>query len=424
MPPLRRLLLTGFEPFGEVTVNPSWEAVRPLDGELWGDVLVRAVRLPVSYARGPARLREEIENFRPGAVAMFGVAQKRSAISLERFAANRCDAATADNDGTTRAGKIDESGPERRESTLPIARIEQALRRAGAPVADSEDAGGFLCNRVFWEALSTFRGPAGFVHVPPFEAVPRELLERAVRAAARAVAFEEVILAAGQIAPVPGDVPKNLASIERVARRARADGARLALFPELAATGLAFGSAAEARKVAEPADGPSFKRVAALAKELDLWIAYGFVESHRRALFNSASLVSPAGDRFLYRKRRLYGHDYNWASEGDGGGPFDTALGRIGIAICHDVVYSDIAAESAGVDLTLMPTNWIGEEGPAASLRGFRGPVFAADRTGEEDGIAFQGRGGMYNVADPPPPGREIALATWHRPAIARSSEL
>ena len=418
LPPLRRLLLTGFEPFGDVAVNPSWECVRLLDGELRGGVLVRAARLPVSYDRAPARLREEIGTFRPGAVVMFGVAQKRRAISLERFAANRCDAALADNDGATRTGKIDESGPDRRESTLPLARIEKALRRQGAPVEFSNDAGGYLCNRVFWEALSCFRGPAGFVHVPLFEAVPRDLLERAVRAAAQAVAFEEITLAAGQTAPVPGDVAKNLADIESVARLARAEGARLVLFPELATTGLAFGSAAEARKVAEPEDGASFRRVAALAKELDLWIAYGFVESRRRALFNSASLVSPAGDRFLYRKRRLFGHDFNWASEGDGGGPFDTALGRIGIAICHDVVYSDIAGDSEGVDLTLMPTNWIGEEGPAASLRGFRGPVFAADRRGEEDGIPFLGRGGLYNVGEAPAPGGEIVFGTWSKLAI------
>ena len=51
-----------FEPFGEVRVNPSWECVKGLDGEVWGGrVLVRAVRLPVSYERGPARLREELK---------------------------------------------------------------------------------------------------------------------------------------------------------------------------------------------------------------------------------------------------------------------------------------------------------------------------------------------------------------------------
>lgn len=410
--PMPRLLLTAFEPFGGLEVNPSWEAIRPLDGEVWGRTIVRAVRLPVSWTRGPAALLDAIETFRPDAVVMFGVATERRAISLERFAANRCATKRADNDGATREGPI-EPGPERRESTLPLEGIRAALD--GFPVELSDDAGGYLCNRVFWEARARFAGPAGFVHVPPLEVLPLERVRAAARAVADAVAFEPVALAAVTTAPVYGDVARNVAEIERLARRAREAGARLALFPELATTGIAIPSHAAAARLAEPAEGPTGARLAALARETGVWIGYGFAESRGRALFNSAALLGPTGERFLYRKRRLYGHDFNWAAEGDGGGPFDTALGRVQVVICHDCVYSDIAAESEGCDLVLMPTNWIGEEGPERHLAGFRAPVLAADRSGEEDGIGFGGRSGLYEAGERRGAG---GIAIWKRPAV------
>ncbi|MCE9584824.1 MAG: hypothetical protein K8T20_20225 [Planctomycetes bacterium] len=415
-PPLRRLLLTGFEPFGDVAVNPSWECVRPLDGEVWGGrVLVRAVRLPVSYARAPARLREEIATFRPDAVVSFGVARTRTAVSLERFAANRCEA-LADNDGASVPGPIDPAGPPRHESTLPLDRIRKSLEKAGVPVESSDDAGGYLCNRIFWEARSTFAGPAGFVHVPPFDAIGEDVLRRGVRAAAEAVAFEEVPLAVAQLAPKPGDVAANLAAIRRACETARAGGARLVLFPELATCGLAITSPA---KVAIKVAGPELAEVRRWVDGTGVAVAVGFAESAGRAFFNSAALIFPGRDPLIYRKRRLYGHDFQWASEGQGGGPWETPLGRIGIAICHDVVYSDIAGESRGCDLVLMPTNWIGDSGPGDYLAAFAAPVLAADRSGEEDGIGFLARGGLYADGElREAAGEGVTVAKWRRPAI------
>jgi pyroglutamyl-peptidase len=414
---LRRLLLTGFEPFGEVAVNPSWECVKDLDGEiLGGRVLVRAARLPVSYERGPARLREEIESFRPGAVVMFGVAQKRTAVSLERVAANRCDAAVKDNDGTARSGPIDPAGPVARESTLPLVRVKRAFELAGVPVEWSDDAGGYLCNRVFWEARARFKGPAGFIHVPPFEAVGEAALKRGVRAAAEAAVFEETPVAVVQFAPKPGDVAANVARLAKLFDEAAAAGAKLVVFPELATSGIAIPTRADAARVAiQPHDA----WVAALREHVERTgaaVAFGAVEAGRGALFNSAFLLFPGRDPLVYRKQRLFGHDFNWAQPGDGGGPWDTPLGRIGVAICHDVVYSDIAAASRGCDLVLMPTNWIGDSGPEDYLAAFAAPVLAADRTGDEDGIRFEGRGGLFDGGERTGGGREgIEVISWKR---------
>jgi predicted amidohydrolase len=145
-------------------------------------------------------------------------------------------------------------------------------------------------------------------------------------------------------------------------------------------------------------------------------LALGAIEAGRGALFNSAFLFFPGREPLVYRKQRLFGHDFSWAQPGDGGGPWDTPLGRVGVAICHDVVYSDIAAASRGCDLVLMPTNWIGDTGPADYLAAFAAPVLAADRTGSEDGIEFAGRGGLFQDGSAPVDAREgVTLVGWKR---------
>ncbi|KAF0246366.1 MAG: hypothetical protein FD180_724 [Planctomycetota bacterium] len=420
MPPLRRLLLTGFEPFGDVRVNPSWECVKGLDGEiLRGRVLVRAARLPVSYERGPARLREEIEAFRPDAVVMLGVAHKRAAISLERLASNRCDAAVKDNEGAARSGPIDPAGPQMRESSLPLERLRRALECAGVPVEWSDDAGGFLCNRVFWEARAVYKGPAGFIHLPPFEAVGEDALRRGVRAAAEAVAFEDVALAIAQFAPRPGDLAANIALIATLLDDASSRGARLVLLPELASSGIEIGSGEEAAPLALQPHDPRLAVLRERVERTGVALALGLVEAGRGAFFNSAFLFFPGREPLVYRKQRLFGHDFAWAQPGGGGGPWETPLGRVGVAICHDVVYSDIAAASRGCDLVLMPTNWIGDGGPEEYLAAFEAPVLVADRTGAEDGIEFAGRGGLYEGETPPVTcGEGVTLTSWKRVAI------
>lgn len=48
---MQTLLLMGFEPFDQDPVNPSWEAVRQLDGMLLDeDVQIVARRLPCAFS--------------------------------------------------------------------------------------------------------------------------------------------------------------------------------------------------------------------------------------------------------------------------------------------------------------------------------------------------------------------------------------
>jgi pyroglutamyl-peptidase len=175
-----RVLVTGFEPFDGGVVNPSQRLVEELAAAPPAGIALATAVLPVAYARAAGALREAVGANEPDVVICFGQADGRAEISVELFAHNLDSAASADNDGVASATEIDAAGPVAYRSTLPVAGIVAALRAAGVPAAESRDAGGFLCNHVFYVLMRVLdeerpgaRG--GFVHVP---LLPAQALER------------------------------------------------------------------------------------------------------------------------------------------------------------------------------------------------------------------------------------------------------
>lgn len=181
----RRILLTGFDPFDQDAVNPSWEVARALDGEAIGDgAVVQALRLPCVFGEAAARLDEALAQApAPALVVALGLAGGRSEISPERVAINVDDARIPDNAGRQPVdAAVVEGGPAAYFSTLPIKAIVRALREHGVPAAVSNTAGTFVCNHLFYAlmhrlatrpALTGTRG--GFVHLP---ALPAQSAQR------------------------------------------------------------------------------------------------------------------------------------------------------------------------------------------------------------------------------------------------------
>jgi pyroglutamyl-peptidase len=160
-----RILLTGFEPFGKASSNPSGEIVK----QIIGDNIVTAI-LPVAYRKSAERLLVLIEEHNPDVVICLGQADGRTEITPERVAINLDDARLADNEGVLRSDiKIIDGGPDAYFSTLPVKEIVEAIKAKGVPAAVSLSAGAFLCNHVFYVAQNKFAGSnvrSGFVHVP------------------------------------------------------------------------------------------------------------------------------------------------------------------------------------------------------------------------------------------------------------------
>jgi pyroglutamyl-peptidase len=165
------VLLTGFEPFGGEDVNPSWEAVRALQGARIGGHRIETRCLPVVFGGALKALRKALAETKPALVVCVGQAGGRPQLSIERIAINVDDARAPDNAGNSPVdAPIVADGPAGYFATLPIKRLRAALHRAGIPAEISQTAGTYVCNHVFYglmHALRTRRGVrGGFVHIP------------------------------------------------------------------------------------------------------------------------------------------------------------------------------------------------------------------------------------------------------------------
>ncbi len=190
---MTRALVTGFEPFGGSDVNPSQLLVERLAHEPPPAIELATAVLPVSYARAEDALADAVRAAEPDVVVCFGQADGRPGISVERVALNLDDSPSADNEGVVSAREIDPAGPVAYRSTLPVEALVAALRAEGVPATPSRDAGGYLCNHVFYVLMRLLErerpvARGGFVHVPllPEQALDREAASMPLEALDRA----------------------------------------------------------------------------------------------------------------------------------------------------------------------------------------------------------------------------------------------
>ena len=165
-----RILVTGFEPFGGQSLNPSWEVARALHGLQLQGAQVTAVQLPCVFAQALPALQQALAHHRPDIVLALGQAEGRCDFSVERVAINVQDARIPDNAG---AQPIDvpviAGGPAAYFSTLPIKTLVAGLKAAGFPASVSQTAGTFVCNQIFYALQHTLAGMgvhSGFMHLP------------------------------------------------------------------------------------------------------------------------------------------------------------------------------------------------------------------------------------------------------------------
>jgi pyroglutamyl-peptidase len=168
--------VTGFGPFEAVGDNPSAHVARALEAEPPAGVDVACAVLPASFERaapafdaGLARLGMR----RPALLLALGVQSRGTGFRLERCAA-RLLGGRADVDGRTADGLALAGGA--RRTALDVERLAAELGACGAgPVVVSDDAGGYVCERIYHHALGAgeLRGAAAlFLHLPPGGEVP------------------------------------------------------------------------------------------------------------------------------------------------------------------------------------------------------------------------------------------------------------
>ncbi|MBU3692265.1 MAG: pyroglutamyl-peptidase I [Candidatus Nanopelagicaceae bacterium] len=165
-----RVLISGFEPFGGATLNPSQLLVEKLAEEKLPGVDLSTVILPVEFDRAAEILISKIKNLSPKVVISFGQAEGRSAFTPEKIAINLDDARIADNSGDARKQKrILEDGADGYFSTLPVEKIVSEINEQGVPSSLSLSAGSFVCNHIFYRMQHALLGQdikSGFIHLP------------------------------------------------------------------------------------------------------------------------------------------------------------------------------------------------------------------------------------------------------------------
>ncbi len=186
---MKKLLITGFDPFGGEKVNPSWEAVKRLPDTIGGYELVK-LQLPTVFGRAAETLLEKAAACGPEAIISVGQAGGRKGITPEVVGINLREAGIPDNQGNQPVNvPVVSGGPAAYFATLPVRDMVTAMKEAGLPCGLSYSAGAFVCNDVLYTVLNHYQGTAvqaGFIHVPflpeqAAEGVPSLPLEEIVR---------------------------------------------------------------------------------------------------------------------------------------------------------------------------------------------------------------------------------------------------
>lgn len=186
-----RVILTGFEPFGGESINPSQCVIEALSAERIPGIQLLCMILPVVYGIAEERLAEAITDLQPDAVISLGQSGGSTALKLERVAINvRLTSATdpaithsalagsfnvVSNQGerTLMETEVVLGGPPAYFSTLPVWELLQKMRDAGIPAIPGYAAGTHLCNSTLYYTLHHLathhqqqHTQAGFIHLP------------------------------------------------------------------------------------------------------------------------------------------------------------------------------------------------------------------------------------------------------------------
>ena len=189
---MRKLLITGFDPFGGATINPAWEAVKLLPDQI-GDFEVHKLEIPTVFGLGVKTVLEKAATVQPDVILCVGQAGGRAAVTPERIGVNIRDARITDNAGNQPSGEfIAPDGPAAYFATVPVKEMAAAICAADLPGTVSNSAGAFVCNDTLYSLLHHYAGTAvkvGFIHVPylPEQGAPSLPLEQTAAALRAAI---------------------------------------------------------------------------------------------------------------------------------------------------------------------------------------------------------------------------------------------
>ena len=178
---MKTVLITGFEPFGGYSINPSQLLLEECAGFPNKHVHIRPLLLPVDWKTVRQTLPRTVRSMKPDIVLSMGQADGRTMVSLERVAINVLHFRIPDNKGHKPLNQpIIKSGPTAYFAKMPLDRLHDTLQNHDIPAQISNTAGTYLCNQTMYLGLhaSTFVKKikiCGFIHVP---LLPEQVAEK------------------------------------------------------------------------------------------------------------------------------------------------------------------------------------------------------------------------------------------------------
>ncbi len=176
-----KILVTGFDPFGEEIINPAIESVKKLPNEILGSEIIK-LEIPTVRKRSLEVVEKAILEHDPDVILSIGQAGGRTGITVERVGINCDDYGIADNDGNKVIDlPVFEDGENAYFSNLPIKAMVENIKSKGIPSSISNTGGTFVCNHVLYGVQylidKKYAGKkSGFIHIPflPQQTVDKE----------------------------------------------------------------------------------------------------------------------------------------------------------------------------------------------------------------------------------------------------------
>lgn len=171
------------------------------------------------------------------------------------------------------------------------------------------------------------------------------------------IGSQSLTVAAVQFTSSPLDPETNRVRAAKFVAEAQARGASLVVLPELFNTG--YVEHAALHDLAEDDDGPTVRSLRDLSTKHGVYLAGGFAERHRGHVYDSVAFCTPRGELSIYRKRHLIFWEHFYFRAGREPLIVETELGRIGFAICADMMYDHIWSGYRGqIDLAVVSAAW------------------------------------------------------------------
>ena len=175
-----------------------------------------------------------------------------------------------------------------------------------------------------------------------------------------------ISLALIQFESILGDPKANRRKAEAMIREAAENGAELICLPEMYTTGYNLDIIGpQITQLAENIDGPTVTDLQQLAKELKIHIvaplALNLEDDPEARPFNSAVFIGDEGQILgVYSKCHLFETERMYFQPGQELPVYDTKFGKIGIMICFDAGFPEVARilQMKGAELIVCPSAW------------------------------------------------------------------